>query len=114
MHPFTLARLEQRVQQFGQIACVPHATYHRDRQFHPAFEALLRKLYTHPIRPTIMAVYEDVRLQHLAEKLSEQEKRLIKRKYQSRLLFVVPPREDVRGPANLKRVQPLNRRRADK
>ena len=78
MHPFTLARLEQRVQQFGQIACVPHATYHRDRQLHPAFEALLRKLYTHPIRPTIMAVYEDVRLQHLAEKLSEQEKRLVK------------------------------------
>ena len=31
MHPFTLARLEQRVQQFGQLACVPHATYHRDR-----------------------------------------------------------------------------------
>lgn len=78
MHPFTLARLEQRVQQFGQIACVPHATYHRDRSLHPAFEALLRKLYTHPIRPTIMAVYEDVRLQQLAEKLSEQEKRLVK------------------------------------
>ncbi len=78
MHPFTLARLEQRVQQFGQIACVPHATYHRGRQLHPAFEALLRKLYTHPIRPTMMAVYEDVRLQHLAEQLSEQEKRLVK------------------------------------
>src|SRR5580765_934140 len=78
MHPFTLARLEQRVQQFGQMACVPHATYHRDRQLHPAFEALLRKLYTHPIRPTIMAVYEDVRVQQLAEQLSEQEKRLVK------------------------------------
>ncbi|HMZ81960.1 MAG TPA: hypothetical protein PLL06_19845, partial [Acidobacteriota bacterium] len=57
IHPFTLARLEERVQQYGQIACVPHATYQRDHQFHPAFEALLRKLYTHPIRPTIMAVY---------------------------------------------------------
>ncbi len=78
MYPFTLARLEQRVQQFGQIACVPHATYHRDRQLHPAFEALLRKLYTHPLRPTMMAVYEDVRLQQLAEQLSEQEKRLVK------------------------------------
>jgi len=78
MHAFTLARLEQRVQQFGQMACVPHATYHRDRQLHPAFEALLRKLYTHPIRPTIMAVYEDVRVQQLAEQLSEQEKRLVK------------------------------------
>ncbi len=74
MHPFTLARLEQRVEQFGQIACVPHATYHRDRDLRPEFQQLLRKLYMHPIRPTVMAVYEDVRLQHLADKLSEQEK----------------------------------------
>ena len=78
MHPFALARLEQRVQHYGQLACVPHATNHRNRQLHPAFEALLRKLYTHPIRPTIMAVYEDVRLQQLAEKLSKQEQRQIK------------------------------------
>src|SRR5258708_33605782 len=73
MHPFSLARLEQRVQQFGQIACVPHATYHRDRTLRPEFEPLLRKLYTHPLRPTIMAVYEDVQLQQLADQLSEQE-----------------------------------------
>ena len=74
MHPFTLARLEQRVQQFGQIACVPHATYHRDRALRPEFQQLLRKLYTHPIRPTIMAVYEDVQLKLLADQLSEREK----------------------------------------
>ncbi len=73
MHPFSLARLEQRVQQFGQIACVPYATYHRDRALRPEFEPLLRKLYMHPIRPTIMAVYEDVQLQQLADQLSEQE-----------------------------------------
>lgn len=78
MHPYALARLERRVEQYGQIACVPHATYYRNYQFHPEFEALLRKLYTHPIRPTITAVYEDVRLQHLAEKLSQQENRLVK------------------------------------
>ncbi len=73
MHPFSLARLERRVQQFGQIACVPPATYHRDRALRPEFQQLLRRLYTHPIRPTIMAVYEDVQLQQLADQLSEQE-----------------------------------------
>jgi transposase len=78
MHPFTLARLEQRVQQFGQLACVPHATYHRDRTLRPEFQELLRKLYALPIRPTMMAVYEDVQLQQLATKLSEQENMLVK------------------------------------
>src|SRR5947208_7698299 len=35
----TLSRLVQRTVMFGQIACVPHATYHRERQLHPAFRA---------------------------------------------------------------------------
>ncbi len=78
MHPFALARLEQRVQQFGQRACVPYATYHRERTLRPEFQVLLRKLYTLPIRPTMMAVYEDVQLQQLATKLSEQEHMLVK------------------------------------
>lgn len=78
MHPFTLARLEQRVQQFGQRACVPYATYHRERTLRPEFQELLRKLYTLSIRPTMMAVYEDVQLQQLATQLSEQENMLVK------------------------------------
>ena len=73
MHPFSLSRLVERVQALGQIACVPHATYHRDRTLRPEFQQVLRKLYIHPIRPTIMAVYEDVQLQQLADRLSEQE-----------------------------------------
>lgn len=73
MHPFALARLEKRVRQFGQIACVPYKTYHRDRQLRAEFQELLRKLYIHPLRPTVTAVQEDERLQKLAEKLSEQE-----------------------------------------
>lgn len=79
IHPFALARLEQRVQQFGQLACVPHATYQRDRALRPEFQALLRKLYTLPIRPTMMAVYEDAQIQQLADTLSEQEHMLVKR-----------------------------------
>ena len=73
MHPFTLARLEQRVEQFGQIACVPRATYHRERKLRPEFQDLLRKLYTTSIRPTVVAVYEDTHLRQLAEQLSQQE-----------------------------------------
>ena len=74
MAPSTLSRLVQRTKAFGQIACVPHRAYHRNRTLmHPEFEELIGKLYTHRMRPTIMAVYEDVRLQRLAEDLSERE-----------------------------------------
>jgi Mu transposase-like protein len=77
MAPSTLSRLVQRTQQLGQIACVPHRAYRRDRTLHPAFQQLLRKLYTQRIRPTTMAVAEDVRLKRLAAELSEREGRLI-------------------------------------
>ncbi len=73
MAPSTLSRLVQRAKQFGQKACVPYRTYHRDRALRPEFQELLRKLYVTPLRPTITAVYEDVRLKHLAEELSAQE-----------------------------------------
>jgi transposase len=71
--PSTLTRLVQRAKQLGQKACVPYRTYQRDRALRPEFQELLRKLYTNPLRPTITAVYEDVRLKHLAEELSAQE-----------------------------------------
>ncbi len=68
-----LSRLVRRTKELGQIACVPYATYHRDRTVHPEFQQLIRKLYTQPLRPTVMAVYEDVQLKHLAEELSSRE-----------------------------------------
>jgi transposase len=74
----TLGRLVQRTKALGQIACVPYGTYYRNRALHPEFQQLLRKLYTHAMRPTIMAVYEDVRLKRLAEELSEREGRLVR------------------------------------
>jgi transposase len=73
----TLARLVSRTRELGQIACVPHATYHRDRLIHPELQQLIRKLYTQPLRPTLMAVFEDVRLKQLAEELSEREGKTI-------------------------------------
>ena len=69
----SLARLVRRTKELGQIACVPYATYHRERAWHPELQQLIRKLYTHPIRPSVMAVYEDAQLTQLAEELSEPE-----------------------------------------
>jgi transposase len=68
-----LSRLVRRTKALGQIACVPYATYHRDRLLHPEFQQLIRKLYTQPLLPTVMAICEDVQLKHLAEELSARE-----------------------------------------
>ncbi len=73
MAPATLCRLMKRARAFGQIACVPHGTYQRDRDFHPDFEPLIRKLYCHPLRPSVKAIQEDVQLKQLATTLSERE-----------------------------------------
>src|SRR6266702_4363670 len=69
----TLSRLVRRPKELGQIACVPYATYHRDRALHPELQQLIRKLYQQPFRPTVMAVYEDVQLKELASTLAERE-----------------------------------------
>jgi transposase len=71
----TLSRLVRRTRDLGQIACVPYATYQRARTVHPELQQLIRQLYTEPIRPTVRAVAEDVRLKHLAAALSEREHR---------------------------------------
>jgi transposase len=73
----TLSRLVRRTKSLGQIACVPYGTYHRDRALRPEFQQLIRKLYTQPLRPSMMAVYEDVQLKQLAEALSEREQKPI-------------------------------------
>ena len=69
----TLSRLVQRTKELGQIACVPHGSYHRDCALRCEFQQLICKLYTHPLRPTVMAVYEDARITRLAEELSKRE-----------------------------------------
>jgi transposase len=77
MSTSTLSRLVRRTRELGQIACVPYATYHRERALHPDLQRLIRKLYTQPFRPTVMAVHEDVQLKQLAEELSERENKPI-------------------------------------
>lgn len=65
----TLSRLVQRTITFGQIACVPHATYHRERQLHPAFQQAIRLLYSRPTKLSIQAVTEHVELKQIATRL---------------------------------------------
>src|ERR1700692_683283 len=77
MAPATLSYLVKRVKALGQIACVPHRAYHRERTLRPEFQQLIRTLYMQPLRPTVVAVSKDVRLKHLAEELSECEGRLV-------------------------------------
>ena len=65
----TLSRLVRRTVEFGQIACIPHATYHRERQIHPAFQQAIRLLYSRPTKLSIQAVTEHVEIKQVASRL---------------------------------------------
>src|SRR2546430_1463329 len=43
MAPSTLSYLVKRTKELGQIACVPHGSYHRERVLRPEFQQLIRK-----------------------------------------------------------------------
>ncbi len=77
MAPSTLSRLVRRVKELGQIACVPYATYRRESVLRREFQQLIRKLYTHPLRPSVMAVCEDEQLAQQARELSEREGKVV-------------------------------------
>ena len=65
----TLGRLVQRTVEFGQVACLPHATYHRERKMHPAFQQAIRLLYSRPTKLSMRAIAEHVELKHVASRL---------------------------------------------
>jgi putative transposase len=65
----TLGRLVQRTRAFGQVACVPRATYHRERKMHPAFQQTIRLLYSRPTKLSMRAIAEHVELKHVASRL---------------------------------------------
>ncbi len=65
----TLGRLVQRTVEFGQVACVPHATYRRERKMHPAFQQAIRLLYSRPTKLSMRAIAEHVELKHVASRL---------------------------------------------
>jgi transposase len=65
----TLGRLVQRTVAFGQLACVPHATYRRERKLHPAFQHTIRLLYSRPTKLSMRAIAEHGELKHVAQRL---------------------------------------------
>lgn len=65
----TLGRLVQRTAEFGQLACVPQATYRRERKLHPAFQQTIRLLYSRPTKLSMRAIAEHVELKHVASRL---------------------------------------------
>jgi hypothetical protein len=67
----TLCRLVQRTVEFGQVACVPRATYHRERELHPAFQHTIRLLYSRPTKLSIQAITEHVELKKVASRLQQ-------------------------------------------
>jgi transposase len=68
----TLSRLVHRTVAFGQVACVPHATYHRERNMHPAFQQAIRLLYSRPTKLSMRAIAEHVELKHVATRLQQE------------------------------------------
>ncbi len=68
----TLSRLVHRTVEFGQVACVPHATYHRARNMHPAFQQAIRLLYSRPTKLSMRAIAEHVELKHVASRLQQE------------------------------------------
>jgi len=68
----TLSRLVHRTVEFGQVACVPHATYHRERKMHPAFQQAIRLLYSRPTKLSMRAIAEHVELKHVATRLQQE------------------------------------------
>ncbi len=76
--PQRLSLLVRRARTLGQIALVPHRSYAREPALREEFRALIRKLYTRPLRPSVMAIAEDPALKRLAERLTEDEGRLVR------------------------------------
>ena len=67
-----LSRLVHRTVTFGQVACVPYATYHRERKMHPAFQQAIRLLYSRPTKLSLRAIAEHVELKHVASRLQQE------------------------------------------
>ena len=68
----TLSRLVRRTRELGQIACVPHGSYHRAPQLHPAFAECIRRLYLLPTRLSMTAIQEHTEMHQVAMRLSAQ------------------------------------------
>ncbi|HEU5377810.1 MAG TPA: Mu transposase C-terminal domain-containing protein, partial [Ktedonobacteraceae bacterium] len=76
--PSTLSRLVSRTRQRGQIACVPHGSYRRATNLHPAFAACIRRLFGLPTRLTMTAIREHTEMQQVVARLSKETGTIVK------------------------------------
>jgi hypothetical protein len=67
----TLLRLVQRTRTLGVRACVPYATYSREREMHPAFQEVIRRLYQLPTKLSLTAIAEHADLVRAAKRVQE-------------------------------------------
>jgi len=67
----TLSRLVQRTRTLGVLACVPHGTYSRERDLHPAFQEVIRQLYLLPTKLSMTAITEHADLKRAAKRVQE-------------------------------------------
>ena len=67
----TLSRLVQRTRKHGVLACVPHGTYHRERDLHPAFQEVIRRLYQLPTKLSLTAIVEHADLVRAAKRVQQ-------------------------------------------
>ncbi len=67
----TLSRLVRRTRELGALACVPYATYSRERALHPAFQEVIHLLYTRPSRLSLRAIAEHAELKRVASRLQQ-------------------------------------------
>src|SRR6266705_943172 len=67
----TLSRLVQRTRTLGVLACVPYATYSREREMHPAFQEAIRRLYLLPTKLSLTAIHEHADLLRAAKRVQQ-------------------------------------------
>src|SRR5437660_2794376 len=67
----TLLRLVQRTRTLGVRACAPYATYSREREMHPAFQEVIRRLYQLPTKLSLTAIAEHADLVRAAKRVQE-------------------------------------------
>ena len=96
----TLSRLVQRTRTLGVLACVPHGTYYRERELHPAFQDAIRRLYLLPTKLSMTAIAEHADIRRVAKRLQED----------TGTAIPLPTYEQVRGYVDVLKQEPQVRR----
>jgi len=96
----TLSRLVRRTRTHGVRACIPHGTYSRERELHPAFQEVIRRLYLLPTKLSMTAIVEHAELKRAAKRVQED----------TGTAIPLPTYEQVRGYVHVLKQEPQVRR----